>query len=185
MAKKQARKGSTRKKRVVKKKLGGRGATKKKAKVAREKGRRVGSKKVTRRRRVSGRSSSAGVEAIQSQIEKRTAALEDRREKLMAELDSVEGELAAFYARFKSVLGARPATRRGTKGLRGPRTGRRRRHQGNLVEALKKALGDKTMAIPELVSAVQKAGYRSSSPNFRGIVSQTLGKNSDVFKRSS
>ena len=43
-------------------------------------------------------------------------------------------------------------------------------------------LSGKTMGVTELSEAVQKAGYRTTSPNFRTIVNQTLIKDKR-FKR--
>lgn len=52
----------------------------------------------------------------------------------------------------------------------------------NLVEALVKLLKGRTMSVTEMTAAVQKAGYKTTSPNFRTIVNQTLIK-SDRFKK--
>ena len=63
--------------------------------------------------------------------------------------------------------------------------GRRRpKNDMNLVEALSKALDGKTMSVTEVAEAVQRQGYRTSSPSFRTIVNQTL-INSGKFKRVS
>ncbi|MDY7108645.1 MAG: hypothetical protein SYC29_08400 [Planctomycetota bacterium] len=63
------------------------------------------------------------------------------------------------------------------------KTGSRPRNTGSLVEALKKLLTGKTMTVTEMADAVQKAGYKTSSPNFRTIVNQTLINNKKDFKR--
>lgn len=60
--------------------------------------------------------------------------------------------------------------------------GRRRRNAANLVQSLEKLLQNKSMNVTEITSAVQKAGYTTTSPNFRTIVNQTL-INSPKFKR--
>jgi hypothetical protein len=52
----------------------------------------------------------------------------------------------------------------------------------NLIEALGKVLDGKTMSVTEVSEAVQKAGYKTTSPSFRTIVNQTL-INSGKFKR--
>lgn len=63
--------------------------------------------------------------------------------------------------------------------------GSRKRHQNstNLVGALQKVLNGKTMGVTEAASAVQKAGYKTTSPNFRTIVNQTLIKHPDAFSK--
>ena len=53
----------------------------------------------------------------------------------------------------------------------------------SLVDALKKTLGRKTLGVSELAVAVKKAGYRSRSADFQGIVNRALIKNPKVFKR--
>jgi hypothetical protein len=61
--------------------------------------------------------------------------------------------------------------------------GRRPRNTASLVESLQKLLTNKTMTVTEMADAVQKAGYKTSSPNFRTIVNQTLINNKKAFKR--
>lgn len=61
---------------------------------------------------------------------------------------------------------------------------RRPRNELTLVEALVKALKGKTLGVAEIVDEVQKIGYRTTSPNFRTIVNQTL-INNPAFKRVS
>lgn len=52
--------------------------------------------------------------------------------------------------------------------------GPRPRNESNLVEALAAVLDGKTMSVTEVSEAVQKAGYQTTSPNFRTIVNQAL-----------
>lgn len=61
---------------------------------------------------------------------------------------------------------------------------RRPRNDLTLVDALIKAIKGKTLGVSEIVDAVQKEGYRTTSPNFRTIVNQTL-INNPAFKRVS
>ena len=49
-----------------------------------------------------------------------------------------------------------------------------RRNDVNLVQALKRAMGDKPMRVSEAADAVLNAGYRTTSPSFRQIVNITL-----------
>lgn len=64
--------------------------------------------------------------------------------------------------------------------------GRKRpKNDSNLVEALAAVLKGKTMGVTEVSAAVQKAGYKTSSANFRTIVNQALIKHTKVFKKVS
>ncbi len=65
--------------------------------------------------------------------------------------------------------------------------GSRKRHRNdtNLVEALQQVLSGTTMGVTEAAAAVQAAGYKTTSPNFRTIVNQTLIKHSDAFSKKS
>jgi hypothetical protein len=60
--------------------------------------------------------------------------------------------------------------------------GQRPRNESYLVEALAAVLKGKTMSVTEVTEAVQTAGYKTTSPNFRTIVNQALIA-SGKFKR--
>lgn len=63
--------------------------------------------------------------------------------------------------------------------------GRKRpRNDMNLVDSLAKLLRNKTQSVTDIAANVQKAGYKTTSPNFRTIVNQTL-INNPAFKRVS
>jgi hypothetical protein len=64
-------------------------------------------------------------------------------------------------------------------------SGRRARNEMNLVDALSLTLKGKTMGVSEVADAVQRDGYKTTSPNFRTIVNQALLSNSKVFKKVS
>lgn len=65
----------------------------------------------------------------------------------------------------------------------GALTGRKRpRNEQNLADALADLLSNKTLSVTEASEQVQSAGYRTTSPNFRTIVNQTLLKD-PRFKR--
>ncbi len=66
----------------------------------------------------------------------------------------------------------------GSGGRRGRAGGGRSRNENSLLETLENVLrsAGKPMKIAEIAEAAVKAGYRSSSANFRGIVNQTLIK---------
>lgn len=80
----------------------------------------------------------------------------------------------------KKASGAKPSVKEPTQ----PRGSRKRhRNETNLVEALQQVLSGKTMGVTEAAQAVQKAGYKTTSPNFRTIVNQTLIKNPEAFTK--
>lgn len=62
--------------------------------------------------------------------------------------------------------------------------GRRPSNKTNLADALAALLARSTMSVTEMADAVQRAGYRTTSPNFRTIVNQTLLKDKR-FRRVS
>ena len=92
--------------------------------------------------------------------------LERKRNKLAEALSALDAEIAAMGG-----------------SARASRSGRRRpRNDSNLADALVKLLKNSTMSVTEAAEQVQKAGYLTTSPNFRTIVNQTLLKDSR-FKR--
>ena len=62
-------------------------------------------------------------------------------------------------------------------------SGGRARNEKSLVAVLEDVLEKhpKGLGVGEIVDAVQAAGYKSGSPNFRGIVNQTLIKEKKRF----
>ncbi|MEO1129536.1 MAG: hypothetical protein AAFX05_07495, partial [Planctomycetota bacterium] len=60
--------------------------------------------------------------------------------------------------------------------------GRRPRNEASLADSLTKLLRNKAMSVTDAAQAVQDAGYKTTSPNFRTIVNQTLLKDKR-FKR--
>lgn len=127
-------------------------------------------------------------------------ALMVRRDALIGELQMVDAQVAAM-----SAFGPAPAVSRGPAAIarpaggkkRGRKAGKRGRRAGgggrrggrrkgaggqSLVEALHTLLQGQTMGVSEAAEAVQKAGYKTDSPNFRTIVNQALSK-SPAFKK--
>lgn len=111
---------------------------------------------------------------LQAEIDRRLRTLDDRRAKLVAQLDAIENEMVAY----NGAVAARRATLLKTRRVR-----KRPRNRTNLVSALKEVLTDRTLSVTEMSVAVQKGGYRTTSPNFRTIVNQTLINNKQAFKR--
>ncbi|RMH26609.1 MAG: hypothetical protein D6693_06900 [Planctomycetota bacterium] len=94
----------------------------------------------------------------------------------------MQEELKAFDQRLRVM--ERMVERLNAKAGEGALTlGRKRaRNEMNLVDALRKLLQNKTLSVTEITEQVQKIGYKTTSPNFRTIVNQTL-INNPAFKR--
>jgi len=116
-----------------------------------------------------------------------------RRERLMQQLTDIDGQLAAHGIDLKDATSSPAPTMRprvrssGSKSPRkgGGRRGPRGNNSANLVDSLQKVLTGKQMAVKDVVEAVQSAGYKTKSANFRTIVNQALTARTDVFKKVS
>ena len=88
--------------------------------------------------------------------------LQKQRAKWQKRLDRVDAEIAAMSGRRSSLRGG----------------GKRPRNPVNLPDAIAGVLASsrQPLFVSEITDRVQKAGYRSSSANFRGIVNLTLIK---------
>lgn len=162
-----------------------------KKKAARKSGAR---KQVARRAsapRTGGlRAASAG--ELQAELQRRSrdlATLEAKRDELLGKVEGIEAEIAAI----NGALGVSTASPRGRRSAGRPKAGaairvtrmaggRRPRNDSSLEVALANTLKGKTMGVSEVAAAVQQAGYKTTSPNFRTIVNQTLIK-SDLIKK--
>ncbi len=158
------------------------------AKKKKTRKRAVSKKKPARRKRTRGSSLAAASTAdIQKELERRErllGKLEDSRDQLLDELDKVEKELKVLAKSMPRGGRQGKATTRRATGRK--TTGRKRpKNKTNLVVALSKVLKGKIMGVSVVTVAVQKAGYKTSSPNFRTIVNQTLINNKKVFKKVS
>ena len=115
-----------------------------------------------------GKFSNVSITELQSEIKRRQRhldALHRKREKLATQLREVEEQILE------------------EGGAMGALTGRKRpRNEQNLADALASLLSNKTLSVTEASEQVQSAGYRTTSPNFRTIVNQTLLKD-PRFKR--
>jgi hypothetical protein len=94
--------------------------------------------------------------------------LERRRTSLLTKLGHVDDEIRA--------MGGSANGRARAGG------GRRPRNEMTLVESLTKVLSGKTMSVTDAAEAVQRAGYRTNSNNFRTQVNIALIKGGK-FKR--
>lgn len=120
---------------------------------------------------------SLSASALQAELERRLASLQAHRESLIAEIDALDLEIASFD-------GGTGSKRRSSR-TRSGTTRKRPQNSTNLVQALSKLLTGRTLSVTEMAEEVQQAGYRTSSPNFRTIVNQTLINNKKLFKRVS
>jgi hypothetical protein len=113
---------------------------------------------------------------LQHEIARRSKSvgtLERRRDRLLKKLADLDAQIAANGG----AAGGRGGWSRPGGGAR-----TRARNESNLLEALQTTLKGKTMSVTDAADAVQKAGYTTTSPNFRTIVNQTLLKKK-FFKR--
>ncbi len=119
------------------------------------------------------------IASLQAAIRRHERLINRHLKKLVRKRDS----LASALAEVESEIGRAGGRLRVGRGLASLGVGRRRpRNDSNLADALAKTLKNATMSVTEVSEAVQKRGYRTTSPNFRTIVNQTLIKDSR-FKR--
>lgn len=106
------------------------------------------------------------LESMLNQQRSKKKELLRERSKLQTQMDKLDRQIAGLDGGAGGVVG-----------------GVRTRNAKSLVEALTELLdkNPKGLGIAEIVDGVQAAGYRSSSPNFRGIVNQTLIKERKKF----
>lgn len=116
------------------------------------------------------------IDDLQNEIRRRQKSvgpLMRKREKLARKLQELDRRIGA--------LGGVLARRRGRPV--GSGGGTRPRNSMTLLEAMQKVMGSKTMGVSEIAEAVQTAGYKTGSANFRVIVNQALLVNPDLFKK--
>jgi chromosome segregation ATPase len=123
-------------------------------------------------KRSSGGLSGASVTDLRKELARRgrrVGTLERKRDRLLDKVRKLNDQINEFGG--------------ATRGLIAAASGRTRpRNEANLVESLQKVLTDKVMSVTDVAEAVQKAGYATTSPNFRTIVNQALIA-SGKFKR--
>ncbi|MFG0242650.1 MAG: hypothetical protein ACF8R9_07705 [Phycisphaerales bacterium JB054] len=176
-------------------------AKKARKKTAKKTARKAGARKAGARKKVARKASAprgggglraASAGELQAELQRRSrdlATLEAKRDELLSKVDGIEAEIAAI----NGALGASTVSARGRRSAGRPRAGapirvtrmaggRRPRNESSLEVALANTLKGKTMGVSEVAAAVQEAGYKTTSPNFRTIVNQTLIK-SDLIKK--
>jgi hypothetical protein len=123
-------------------------------------------------KRSSGGISAVSVGELRREIarrERRVGGLVRKRERLLDKARHIETQISELGGLVRGRPGAIPGRRRPS-------------NESNLVESLSKVLTDKVMSVTDVTEAVQKAGYTTTSPNFRTIVNQALIA-SGKFKR--
>ena len=129
---------------------------------------------------------------LREELRRRESGLAKERDALLAQLAEIESQMGGGRrgpGRPRGSGGRGPGRPRGSgrgpgrpRGRRGG--GARARNDSALVPSLKALLSGTTMGVTEATEAVQKAGYKTTSPNFRTIVNQALIA-SGAFKRVS
>jgi hypothetical protein len=119
--------------------------------------------------------SNLSISQLESMLSSRMADLQrlsKEHSKLSQQLAEVERKIAALGGKSHG-RGPMPART----------SGGRVKNEKSLVETLVEVLsaGTEPMKVGDIVDAVLKAGYHTSSDNFRGIVNQTLIKESRRF----
>lgn len=133
---------------------------------------------------------------LQNELRRRESMLQGlmtQRQQINQQLQVIDQQIAAEGGTVPTgdwSTAARP--RRGrppgsgkAKWLAAPKHGRRGpgRPRGSLVESLHKVLTGTQMSVVNVCDAVKKAGYQTTSPNFRTIVNAALLANPSVFKK--
>jgi hypothetical protein len=115
----------------------------------------------------------ASLEELRREFERRrrsSGKLLKKRQRIASQLEEIDAQLAML-----------DITTGGSSRARGAR--KRPQNAMGLVPFLVKVLTNKTMGVTEVSMAVQRAGYKTTSPNFRTIVNQALIKHTDKFKK--
>ena len=122
--------------------------------------------------------------------------LQKRKAELQGELAEIESVISQFggsspVANGSTTAGKRRGRPPGSKNLAktaaangsAPKRDGRVKNEMSLVASLEKVLGESSdpLSVGDIMTKVQGLGYKSSSPNFRGIINQTLIKEKKRF----
>jgi hypothetical protein len=116
------------------------------------------------------------------------------RDEMSAKLEELNAEISQFSpgaAISGGVLrrgrgrprGSKNVARSGAPRNNAPRGRGRPRNPNSLVESLRAVLSGKTYSVTDVAQAVQDAGYKTKSANFRTIVNQALLANPKIFRK--
>lgn len=126
----------------------------------------------------------ASVEQLQAEITRREAqlaALEAQRSRLVAAMASLDVTLSGLGAASGMI------SHNHRSGTSTP-NGRARGGAANgmsLVAAMQKVLPNAVMSVAEIGEAVKSIGYKTTSRNFRTVITNALGKHTHLFKKVS
>jgi hypothetical protein len=97
---------------------------------------------------------------------------------LQRDREKVQKQLATIDAKIRSLSGGAAI-----KGGFAVNAAGRARNSASLIDTMSSLLqkAGKALSVSDILDGVQAAGYRSTSPNFRGIVNQTLIKERKRF----
>lgn len=111
-----------------------------------------------------------------AQLRKELAAKERQIDRLKARRAKTAGELKRLDREIAHLSGKPAAGGKSGRKKRAKQKRRRRpKNKAGLADTLARVLkGKKGVSIEEAVDLVRKAGYKSTSKNFRGLVGQTL-----------
>lgn len=109
------------------------------------------------------------LESMLNQQRSRKKELMKERARIQSQLEKVDRQIAAL------------------DGAGGVSSSGRARNSMSLVSTLESVLekSPKGMSVSDILAAVENSGYKSSSPNFRGIINQTLIKERKKFSAVS
>lgn len=109
------------------------------------------------------------LETMLNQQRSKKKELLKERTRVQAQLDKLDRQIAAL------------------DGAGGVSSSGRARNSMSLVATLESVLEKhpKGLSVSDILAAVENAGYKSSSPNFRGIINQTLIKERKKFTSMS
>ena len=178
MAKKRT---TTKKKRAAARPARGRKRTSTKKAGARKKAPSRGKKKATRGRRKTtsarGGTGKGLAGATTSELKRELGRRQQQLTGMLARRDKVARELGELDAEITALGIAIGRPTPATAGRKRPR------NEKNLVDSLHSLLKGRTMGVSEAAIAVQDAGYKTTSPNFRTIVNQSLLSNKKLFHK--
>ncbi len=132
------------------------------------------------------------VESMLNALRGRAEELTTKRKTLAADLDSIDRELNLLRGGFSGSAAPTPSkspdSSKGNGRAKASGNGGKSRAKNSmsLVAMLEKVLSEsgQPMSVSDILTAVEKGGYKSSSNNFRGLLNQTLIKD-DRFGSAS
>jgi len=133
---------------------------------------RSAAKTAPRARKTDDSLSGIGTAELAAELRRRersVVSLQRKRDRLLEQLAEVDAQITEAGAMITRAGGV-PVGRK------------RHRNDASLEQALYDLLNGQVMSVTDATHAVQSAGYRTTSPNFRTIVNQTLLK-SNRFKK--